>query len=136
MRAVEWVRVRAAQLRDDPGAIGWMLMVAFVYGTATFVRSQASSWGPDHMMILASDLFVGRSDLSSLTTINDIVTIGDRHYQAMSLLPTVPYLVFVPFQALCRPMASKTSRRMAHEPPQIRWWLLRGRSEITSQFML
>ena len=100
MRAVEWVRVRAAQLRDDPGAIGWMLMVAFVYGTATFVRSQASSWGPDHMMILASDLFVGRSDLSSLTTINDIVTIGDRHYQAMSLLPTVPYLVFVPFQAL------------------------------------
>jgi len=77
-----------------------MLLVAFVYGGATFVRSQASSWGPDHMMILASDLFVGRSDLSSLTTINDIVTIDGRNYQAMSLLPTVPYLVFVPFQVL------------------------------------
>jgi hypothetical protein len=77
-----------------------MLLVAFVYGAATFVRSQASSWGPDHMMILASDLFVGRSDLSSLTTINDIVTVDGRNYQAMSLLPTVPYLVFVPFQVL------------------------------------
>jgi hypothetical protein len=88
------------QLADDPGAVAWMLLVAFVYGTATFVRSQASDWGPDHMMILATDMFVGRSDLSSLTTINDIVTIGDRHYQAMSLLPTVPYLALVPFQAL------------------------------------
>jgi hypothetical protein len=52
------------------------------------------------MMILASDLFVGRSDLSSLTTINDIVTINGRNYQAMSLLPTVPYLPLVPFAAL------------------------------------
>jgi hypothetical protein len=101
VRAVEWVRGQAARLRDDPSAVGWMLLVAFVYGTATLVRSQAiPTWGPDHMMILASDLFVGRSDLSSLTTINDIVTIGDRHYQAMSLLPTVPYLPLVPFQEL------------------------------------
>jgi hypothetical protein len=52
------------------------------------------------MMILATDLFVGRSDLSSLTTINDVVTINGRNYQAMSLLPTVPYLAFVPFQVL------------------------------------
>jgi len=100
VRVLESVRGRATQLRDDPGAVAWMLLVAFVYGGATFVRSQASSWGPDHMMILASDLFVGRSDLSSLTTINDIVTIDGRNYQAMSLLPTVPYLVFVPFQVL------------------------------------
>jgi len=100
VRAQEWVRGRATQLRDDPGAVGWMLLVAFVYAGATFVRSQASSWGPDHMMILASDLFVGRSDLSSLTTINDIVTIDGRNYQAMSLLPTVPYLSLVPFHVL------------------------------------
>jgi len=33
----------------------------------------------------------GPVDLSSLTTINDIVTIDGRHYQAMSLLPTIPY---------------------------------------------
>jgi hypothetical protein len=77
-----------------------MILVAVVYGAAALVRSQASSWGPDHMMILATDLFVGRSDLSSLTTINDVVTINGRNYQAMSLLPTVPYLAFVPFQVL------------------------------------
>jgi uncharacterized membrane protein YeaQ/YmgE (transglycosylase-associated protein family) len=100
VRALEWVRDRAIALYDDPGAVAWMLLVAFVYGGATFVRSQASSWGSDHMMILASDLFVGRSDLSSLTTINDIVTINGRNYQAMSLLPTVPYLPLVPFAAL------------------------------------
>ena len=100
MRVMEWVRDRATRLGNDPGAIAWMLLVAFVYGTATFVRSQASDFGPDHMMILASNLVVGRSDLSSLTTINDIVTIGDSHYQAMSLLPAVPYLALVPFHDL------------------------------------
>lgn len=100
MRALTWLRGWAAQLRDDPGAIAWMLLVAFVYGGATYVRSQASDWGPDHMMILAAGMWSGHSDLSSLTTINDIVTIGDRHYQAMSLLPTIPYLPLVPFQVL------------------------------------
>ena len=100
MRVLEWVRLRAAQLRDDQAAIVWMVIVAFVYCAATFVRSQASDWGPDHMMILASDMFTGRVDLSSLTTINDIVTIDGRHYQAMSLLPTVPYLPLVPFEFL------------------------------------
>jgi len=87
-------------LLADQQAVGWMALVAFYYLAATFVRSQASGWGPDHMMILATDIFVGRVDLSSLTTINDIVTIDDRHYQAMSLLPTVPYLPLVPFEAL------------------------------------
>jgi len=100
VRVLEWVRLRAAQLRDDQAAIVWMVIVAFVYCAATFVRSQASDWGPDHMMILASDMFTGRVDLSSLTTINDIVTIDGRHYQAMSLLPTVPYLPLVPFEFL------------------------------------
>ena len=101
MRALEWVRGRARDLRDDPDAIAWMLLVAFVYGVATYVRSRGSNgWGADHMMILASDLFVGRSDLSSLTTINDIVTMDGRHYQAMSLLPTIPYLPLVPFHDL------------------------------------
>jgi hypothetical protein len=100
VRALEWVRLRAAQLRNDPGAIAWMVIVAAFYCGATFVRSQASDWGPDHMMILATDMFAGRVDLSSLTTINDIVTIDGRHYQAMSLLPTVPYLPLVPFEFL------------------------------------
>lgn len=100
MRAPAWVRGRAARFREDPGAIAWVLLVACVYGTATFIRSRASGWGPDPMMILATDLWSGHSNLSSLTTINDIVTIDGRNYQAMSLLPTVPYLVFVPFQVL------------------------------------
>jgi hypothetical protein len=94
------MRGRATQLLNDRGALAWMAVVAAVFGAATIVRSQASSWGPDHMMILASDMFVGRADLSSLTTINDIVTIDGRHYQAMSLLPTVPYLPLVPFPVL------------------------------------
>ena len=100
MRVLEWVRLRAAQLRDDQAAIVWMAIVAVFYCAATFIRSQASDWGPDHMMILATDIFAGRVDLSSLTTINDIVTIDGRHYQAMSLLPTVPYLPLVPFEFL------------------------------------
>ena len=100
MRATVGVRGRAARLRDDPGAIAWILAVAFFYGVATFIRSRASGWGPDPMMILATDLWSGHSNLSSLTTINDIVTIDGRNYQAMSLLPTVPYMVFVPFQVL------------------------------------
>jgi hypothetical protein len=100
VRALAWLRGWAARLLADRGAIAWMVIVAFVYGGATFVRSQASDWGPDHMMILANDITQGRVDLSSLTTINDIVTIDGRHYQAMSLLPTVPYLAFVPFEVL------------------------------------
>jgi hypothetical protein len=100
VRALAWLRGWTARLLADRGAIAWMVIVAFVYGGATFVRSQASDWGPDHMMILANDITQGRVDLSSLTTINDIVTIDGRHYQAMSLLPTVPYLTFVPFEVL------------------------------------
>jgi hypothetical protein len=103
MRVLDWVRSRVVRLREDPEAITWMVLVAVVYGTATVVRSQGSgNWGTDHMMSLASNLLVGRSDLtgSQLTTINDIVNIGDRHYQAMSLLPTIPYLPLVPFPAL------------------------------------
>jgi hypothetical protein len=96
-----WLRGWAARLLADRGAVAWMVVVAFIYGGATFVRSQAATgWGPDHMMILANDITQGRVDLSSLTTINDIVTIDGRHYQAMSLLPTVPYIAFVPFEVL------------------------------------
>jgi hypothetical protein len=100
VRALAWLRGWAAGLLADRGAVAWMVVVAFIYGAATFVRSQASDWGPDHMMILANDITQGRVDLSSLTTINDVVTIDGRHYQAMSLLPTVPYLAFVPFEVL------------------------------------
>ena len=103
VRALEWLRGWAIRLLADDGAIAWMIVVAIAYGFATFVRSQATApWGTDHMMSLASDLVAGHSDLSfsQLTTINDIVTIDGRHYQAMSLLPTVPYLPLVPFEFL------------------------------------
>ena len=89
------------RLRTDRAALAWMAIVAIVYSGTTYVISQLSDWGPDHMMILAVDISRGRFDLSSLTTINDIVTMPDgRHYQAMSLLPTVPYFVLVPFEFL------------------------------------
>ncbi len=102
MSPAQWLRHRTEILVRDPGAIAWMFFVATIYATATFVRSQQiGSFGPDHMMILANDMLShGRSDLTTLTTINDIVTIGGRNYQAMSLLPTVPYFVLVPFEAL------------------------------------
>ena len=47
MRALAWLRGWAARLLADRGAIAWMVIVAFVYGGATFIRSQASDWGPD-----------------------------------------------------------------------------------------
>lgn len=103
MRALEWLRGWTIGLLADDGAIAWMIVVAIVYGFATFVRSQATApWGTDHMMSLASNLVAGHSDLSfsQLTTINDIVTIDGRSYQAMSLLPTIPYLPLVPFEFL------------------------------------
>jgi hypothetical protein len=98
----QWLRYRAEIVARDSGAIAWMFFVAAIYGAATFVRSQqAGSFGPDHMMILARDMVtLGRSDLTTLTTINDIVTIDGRYYQAMSLLPTIPYFALVPFEAL------------------------------------
>ena len=88
------------RLLADREALTWMAIVALLYSGATYVISQLSDWGPDHMMILAVGITRGHFDLSSLTTINDIVTIDGRHYQAMSLLPTVPYFVLVPFEAL------------------------------------
>jgi hypothetical protein len=103
VRALEWLRGWTIRLLADDGAIAWMIVVAIVYGFATFVRSQATApWGTDHMMSLASNLVAGHSDLSfsQLTTINDIVTIDGRSYQAMSLLPTIPYLPLVPFEFL------------------------------------
>lgn len=101
MSTVSRLRKRALVFWNDRAALAWMFFVAVVYGAATFVRSQAGSFGPDHMMVLADDMLsLHRVDLTSLNTINDVVTIDGRHYQAMSLLPTVPYFVFVPFKAL------------------------------------
>jgi hypothetical protein len=94
---VDWLD----ELRRDRAALAWMAIVAFFYFGATFVISQLSDWDSDHMMILAVSMSQGRFDLPTLTTINDIVTMPDgRHYQAMSLLPTVPYFILVPFKAL------------------------------------
>jgi hypothetical protein len=97
-----WVRLQVTRLFEDREAIAWLGFVAVVYAGAAFVRSQASDWGPDHMMVLATRILGGQSDIpyKSLTTINDIVTVDGRYYQAMSLLPTVPYLPLAPFEFL------------------------------------
>lgn len=87
---------------SDVGAIAWMLCVAVAYGFATAIRmAQAGHFGPDHMMILAKDILAqGRFDLTSINTVNDVVTLDGHYYQAMSPLPVAPYFVFVPFEFL------------------------------------
>ena len=69
-------------------------------------------------MILANDMTHGHFDLSSLTTINDIVTIDGRHYQAMSLLPTIPYLAARSVRGPVAVLAlDRLGRRSASWPP-------------------
>ncbi len=51
-------------------------------------------------MQLAIDAFEGRWDLASLVATFDMVTIDGLQYQAISPLPVVPYLLFVPFPGL------------------------------------
>jgi hypothetical protein len=99
---LNWIRLQVTRLFEDREAIAWLGFVTVVYAGAAFVRSQASDWGPDHMMVLATRILQGQSDIpyKSLTTINDIVTVDGRYYQAMSLLPTVPYLPLAPFEFL------------------------------------
>ena len=85
----------------DAGVVAWMASVAILYAAATAIRTQAGDFGPDPMMILAKDILTqGRFDLTTITTLNDVVTFNGRHYQAMSPLPVVPYFVFVPFEGL------------------------------------
>jgi hypothetical protein len=103
LERVDEPRDRSWGRLEDPAALAWFALVAAAFIGATFVRSQVGPFGPDHMMSLAHNILTeGRFDLhfDQLTTSNDIVTLDGRYYQAMSLLPTVPYFVFVPFQFL------------------------------------
>jgi hypothetical protein len=84
----------------DRGALVWVIVVAFVYLGATFLVARSASPRIDRAMQLAINLTLGRFDLGPVTRFNDIVIIGGRNYQAISILPILPYLVFVPFAGL------------------------------------
>ena len=81
--------------------LAWLAVVAVVYGGATFVRMMATTtFGPDPMMDIAVSITRGQSWLLWTHPFNDVVLIGNHQYQAMSLLPTIPYLPLAPFEAL------------------------------------
>jgi hypothetical protein len=87
-------------LARDRGALVWVIVVAGVYLAATYFVARAGSPGIDRAMQLAINLAHGRFDLGPVARFNDIVVIDGRNYQAISVLPIVPYLVFVPFAGL------------------------------------
>jgi len=77
-----------------------MAVVALIYLAATFVLAHGSTSTIDRAMQLAINLTQGRFDLGPGFRSNDIVILNGRYYQAISLLPIVPYLALVPFAAL------------------------------------
>jgi hypothetical protein len=120
-------------LRAHPGIL-WALAVAAIYAGATYVR--VGSPGPDRMMLTAANLIGGASLPPALCGTNDVVMIGGRCYEAMSIGPMLAYLPLVPFAALygasrwlvsaafgilaawlCLPLARR------YGPPGATWWL-------------
>jgi hypothetical protein len=89
-----------ARLGRHRGELAWMAVVAAAYFGATFWLSRHAAGEVDRMMTLADNMFHGHVDLGQLARMNDIVTIDGRNYEAMSLLPVVPYWFFVPFHPL------------------------------------
>ena len=88
------------RLADERGTLAWVLLVAAVYLGATYMVSRTSGGGVDRAMQLAINLSHGRFDLGDVSRLNDIVQLNGRNYQAISLGPILPYLLFVPFPAL------------------------------------
>lgn len=93
LRIREW-------LERERGSLVWASVVAVAYLGATFVIARHAPPTIDRAMQLAINLTQGRFDLGPLTRFNDIVILNGRNYQAISPLPIVPYLLFVPFTGL------------------------------------
>jgi hypothetical protein len=89
-----------SRLRRDRGAVAWMIVVAVVYLGATLAVSGGTAGPVDRAMQLAANLVDGRFDLTSVYRRYDTVIIDGRIYMAMSPLPIVPYVAFVPFPEL------------------------------------
>ena len=77
-----------------------MAVVAVAYLGSTAALSHWGSFEADRAMRLAIGFTQGRLDLDPDGRTNDIVTIDGRLYQALSPLPIVAYLPFVPFPDL------------------------------------
>lgn len=87
-------------LAHERGSLIWIIVVAVVYLGATWLVARGTSPSIDRAMQLAINFSHGRFDLGPVTRFNDIVIIDGRNYQAISVLPIVPYLAFVPFAGL------------------------------------
>jgi len=93
-----WLREARARLSRGDGL--YLAAVAAGYIVATVLAANAFHLVPDRMMVLAERIFQGRLDDPSFANTVDSVLIGGRYYIAVSPLQVVPYLVFVPFDAL------------------------------------
>lgn len=78
----------------------WVLLIATIYLVSAAVISGKVGPGVDRMMLLAIRMSSGSLDVPSLAGQFDTATAGGRVYLAFSLLPTIPYLAFVPFEGL------------------------------------
>ncbi len=94
--------------RDRPLAawplLGWAALVAGVYALATV----ATAWGtPPHvdaaMSTAANLLRAGTPSIGFAPGANDTVTRGGATFHVIGLGPVLPYLAFVPFEALYAP---------------------------------
>ena len=89
-----------AYLRAHRGTITWMAMVLVAYAVAVAPQRYGRAGAVDRAMQLAINAWEGRWDLAPMTPTFDMVLHDDLVYQAISPLPIVPYLAFVPFPAL------------------------------------
>jgi len=92
--------LRDARARLSRGDVLYVAGVAAAYVAATILAANAFHLVPDRMMVLAERIFQGRLDDPSFVNTVDSVAIGGRYYLAVSPLQVVPYLPFVPFDAL------------------------------------
>jgi hypothetical protein len=89
-----------ARVGPHRGSIAWMLVVVAVYVVAVAPQRIGKTGAVDRAMQLAINAVEGRWDLAPLVATFDMVTIDGLQYQAISPLPIVPYLLFVPFPGL------------------------------------
>lgn len=82
------------------GNLAWMAIVVVGYLVAVIPQRVGRDGAVDRAMQLAINAFEGRWDLAPMVPTFDMVVRDGVMYQAISPLPIVPYLLFVPFPAL------------------------------------
>jgi hypothetical protein len=98
--AAEVARARLRVVHLSRGDLVYLVAVAVAYVAATIFATTAYHLVPDRMMVLAERVLQGRLDDPSFAGTVDSVVRGGRYYLAVGPLQFVPYLPFVPFEAL------------------------------------